>query len=201
MNAMQCLDRRLIFLSRPRIVIVEACSSFPLRKSLDAKEGVAIVKFTHSGAQGPDWYPNGSPESHRNLYPKLLAFIQAAQDDLVRRGFAGHLEGIFWHTGENDTYFGSYAQNNAKWMKQLIDQLRVDLKQPDLPWFITEQHKIAPWRNIESVNTALNEMARGDGHITIIKTSHLPHAKHHFGTNGTLRLGEELADVFLKSLK
>jgi len=88
-----------------------------LRKSLDAREGVAIVKYTHSGAQGPDWFPNGSPESHRNLYPKLLAFIEAARDDLTRRGFDGRVEGIFWHTGENDTYFGSYAQNNSKWLK------------------------------------------------------------------------------------
>ena len=83
----------------------------------------------------------------------------------------------------------------------MIDQLRVDLKQPDLPWLITEQHKDAPWRNIYSVNAALHEMARGDAQVTIIKTSHLPHAKHHFGTKGTLLLGETMADVYLKSLK
>ena len=169
-----------------------------LRKSLDLKGGVAIVKFTHSGAQGPDWFPKGSPESHRNLYPKLLAFIQAARDDLVRRGYDCHIEGIFWHPGENDTYFEPYAHNNAKWTKQLIDQLRVDLKQPDLPWFITEQHKDAPWRNMDSVNAALDEMARDDAHISIIKTSHLPHAGHHFGTRGTLLLGEMMADAYLK---
>ena len=169
-----------------------------LRKSLDAKEGVAIVKYTHSGAQGPDWFPNGSPESHRNLYPKLLAFIRAAQDDLTRRGFNCDVEGIFWHTGENDTYFGSYAENYAKWMKQLIDQLRADLQQPNLPWFITEQHNDAPRQNMESVNAALHEMARGDAHISIIKTSHLPHATHHFGSKGTLLLGEEMADAYLK---
>ena len=170
-----------------------------LRKSLDAKEGVAIVKFTHSGAQGPDWFPNGSAESHRNLYPKLIAFIRSAQDDLKEQGFESSLEGIFWHTGENDTYFGPYSQNNAQWMKQLIDQTRVDLKQPDLPWFISEQHKNAPWRNNEPVNTALNELARTDPRITIIKTSELPHARLHFGTKGTLLLGEEMAAAYLKS--
>ena len=37
-----------------------------LRKSLDEKDGLAIVKFTHSGAQGPDWWPRGSPETHRS---------------------------------------------------------------------------------------------------------------------------------------
>ncbi len=169
-----------------------------LRKSLDAKEGVAIVKFTHSGAQGPDWFPNASAESHRNLYSKLINFIRAAQDDLKQQGFESSLEGIFWHTGENDTYFGPYANNNAKWTKQLIDQTRADLKQPGLAWFISEQHQNAPWRNIEPVNAALNELARTDPRITIIKTSELPHARLHFGTKGTLLLGEQMADAYLK---
>ena len=168
-----------------------------LRKSIDAKVGVAIVKFTHSGVQGPDWFPNGSPESHRNLYPKLISFIRAAQDDLKQQGVECSLEGIFWHTGENDTYFGPYSQNIAKWLKQLINQTRADLKQPDLSWFISEQHNNAPWGNVEAVNTALNELAQTDLQVTIIKTSELPHARLHFGTRGTLMLGEKMADAYL----
>ena len=169
-----------------------------LRKSLDAKDGVAILKFTHSGAQGPDWFPKGSPEAHRDLYSKLVAFIFEAQQDLNQRGFECSLEGIFWHTGENDTYFGPYAQNNAKWIKQLIDQLRLDLKRPELPLFISEQHKNSPWGNIDSVNLTLHEAARTDPGVTIIKTSHLPHDRHHFGTKGTLLLGDEMANAYLK---
>ncbi len=170
-----------------------------LRKSLTPKEGVAIVKFTHSGAQGPDWFPKGSPESHRDLYPQLISFIRSAQDDLREQGFDCSLEGIFWHPGENDTYFGPYTQNNAKWLKQLIDQTRADLQQPELAWYISEQHPKAPWRNMEPVNAALNELARTNLQITIIKTSELPHARLHFGTKGTLMLGEALADAYLKN--
>lgn len=169
-----------------------------LRKSIAANEGVAIVKFTHSGAQGPDWFPQGSPESHRNLYPKLVAFIRDAREDLYRRGFDCHLEGIFWHIGENDTYFGPHARNQGAWLKQLITQVRLDLKQPDLPWFISEQHKAAPWGNLDQVNAALNELAQSVPHITIIQTSHLPHGRHHFETQGTLRLGDGMAKAYLK---
>jgi len=169
-----------------------------LRKSIDPQDGVAIVKFTHSGAQGPDWFPTGSAESHRNLYSKLISFVRAAQDDLKQQGYAISLEGIFWHTGENDTYFGPYSQNNATWLKQLIDQTRMDLNQPDLAWFISEQHKNSPWRNIETVNDTLNEMARSDPRITIIKTSDLPHARLHFGTEGTLMLGDVMANAYLQ---
>ena len=124
--------------------------------------------------------------------------ICGAQDDLKQQGYESSLEGIFWHTGENDTYFGPYANNNAKWMKQLIDQARTDLKQPQLNWFISEQHKNAPWRNMDSVNAALNELSRSDLHVTVIKTSELPHARLHFGTKGTLMLGEVMADAYLK---
>jgi hypothetical protein len=176
----------------------ELSFSARLRKSIDAKEGIAIVKFTHSGAQGPDWFPNGSPESHRNLYAKFIRFIRSAQEDLRHRGFECSLEGVFWHTGENDTYFGPYAQNNAKWMKQLIDQVRVDLGQPDLMWFISGQHNRSPWRNIEKVNSALNALAKTEPKVMIIKTTELPHARLHFGTKGTLLLGDAMADAYLK---
>ena len=53
-------------------------------------------------------------------------------------------------------------------------------------------------RNIEPVNAALNELARTDPRITIIKTSELPHLRLHFGTKGTLLLGEAMADAYLK---
>ena len=168
-----------------------------LRKSIDSNDTVAIVKFTHSGAQGPDWSPNGSPESHRDLYPKLINFIRAAQDDLNQQGFECRVEGVFWHTGENDTYFAPYSQRIAEWLKQLIDQTRADLSQPDLPWFISQQHERFPWVHIKVVNDALNKLAGTDPRITIIKTSGLPHARHHFGTTGTLMLGDAMADAYL----
>jgi len=170
-----------------------------LRKSIAMDDGIAIVKFTHSGAQMPDWIPAGSPESHRDLYPRFIGFVREAQDNLTRQGYECSVEGIFWHTGENDTYFEPYARDYAKWMKQLVDQTRLDLKLPDLPWFISEQHTDAPWRNMDIVNAGLNEMAVSDPRITILRTSHLPHAQHHFGTAGTLLLGEEMANAYLKN--
>lgn len=170
-----------------------------LREKIDVAEGVAIVKFTHSGAQGPDWFPKGTAESHRNLYPHFLAFVRDARDDLARRGGDVRLAGVFWHTGENDTYFGPYLQNNAAWLKQLIEQVRMDLKEPDLPWFISEQHPKAPWGHIDEVNAGLRDLAKTTPSVHIIGTSQLPHAKRHFGTHGTLLLGEEMAKAYLEN--
>lgn len=168
-----------------------------LRKSLGAGEGIAVVKFTHSGAQGPDWFPQGSPEARRNLYPKFIAFIREVQEDLTRQGYECSLEGVFWHTGENDTYFGPYFRNYATWMQQLIAQTRLDLKQPALPWFISEQHPGAIWKNMDAINGAIDTMAQSERAVFVVKTSQLPHARLHFGTQGTLLLGEEFADAYL----
>jgi len=170
-----------------------------LRKSIDPSNGIALVKFTHSGAQGPDWFPKGTVEAHRNLYPKLIAFLRQAKEDLEKKGYECTIEGVFWHTGENDTYFGPYVNNHSQWMKQLIGQVRLDLNQPELSWYLSEQHPRAPWGNIEKVNKSLADLAASDSRITIIKTAALPHAKHHFGTNGTMMLGEEMANAWIKN--
>lgn len=170
-----------------------------IRKSLDRKDGVAIVKFTHSGAQGPDWFPRGSPESQRNLYPKFIAFLRDAIHDLTLQGYDCTVEGVFWHSGENDTYFAPYQQKYAGWIKELIAQVRLDLKQPALPWFISEQHPRAIWKNMEPMNAALRTMAQSEQQVFVISTAHLPHARLHFGTQGTLLLGEAMAEAYLKT--
>jgi len=168
-----------------------------LRSRLPNEDGIAIVKFTHSGAQGPDWAPNGNLPTSRQLYQKFITFLRTSVKDLEDRGYAVAVEGVFWHTGENDTYFGPYAQSNAKWNQQWIEQLRTDLGNPSIPCFITEQHKSSPWVNIDRVNADLRDMALRMPGVTIIATDPLSHGRRHFGTLGTVQLGEAMADAFL----
>ena len=166
-----------------------------LRASVPASEGVAILKFTHSGAQGPDWLPQDSPESRRNLYLKFLAFLRDAHADLAGQGYEPSWEGVFWHPGENDSYF--YLRPYASWMRELIAQVRHDLGQPHLPWFLSEQPLKTVWKNAEAQNAGLRELAWTDRRVTIVKTAQLPHGRVHFGTQGTLLLGEEFARAYL----
>ncbi|MDA1014125.1 MAG: hypothetical protein O3A00_06680 [Planctomycetota bacterium] len=166
-----------------------------IQKSLDG--GMAVIKFTHSGAQMPDWLPQGSDERHRNLYPKFRAFIRKARNRIESTGYDCRIEGIFWHTGENDTYF-HYHRNYAEWMKQLVGQLRQDLDEPQLEWFISEQHPKSPWKNIDAINGDLRALAKSDANITMVSTAALPHDRLHFGTEGTLKLGAAYADAWLK---
>jgi hypothetical protein len=172
-----------------------------LRRTLHTEDTIAVVKFTHSGAQGPDWSPDGSPEAHRNLYPKFSTFVREALEDLARRGHECTLEGVFWHTGESDTYFTPYRQNYAVWMQRCISQVRRDFKTPNLPWFISEQHPAAIWKNSDEINGALRAMAQSETGVIMVTTSQLPHQRTHFGTKGTLLLGEEFAKAYWKQLR
>ena len=82
-------------------------------------------------------------------------------------------------------------------MQQLVDQSRIDLNAPDLRWFISEQHPKFHWPNVERVNAQLMTLGKSDTRIIVIKTEHLPCGPFHFGTEGTLQLGQEMAAVFL----
>jgi len=170
-----------------------------LRKSIPPDEGIAVIRYTHSGAQSPDWFPSGSPEARRNLYPKFIGFVRSAIEDLSSKGYEVELEGVFWATGENDTWFDPYARNQAKWLKQLIDQVRLDLAQPGLRWFVCEQHPVAPWKNVASVNADLRALAASDSRVSLISTAQLPYQRFLFGTRGTLLLGQLMADAFLQN--
>lgn len=160
------------------------------------EEGVAIVKFTDSGAQGPDWAAEGSAEPHRDLYRRWVGFVGEARDDLLRRGYDVRIDGIVWTTGENDTFFPPYARDNAARMKRLIERTRADLGDPRLRWVIAAQHRGAPWGHVAEVNGDLAELAAGDPDTTVVDPSRLPFLRAHFGAEGTLLLGEALADAF-----
>ncbi len=170
-----------------------------LRKRISADEGLAIVKFTDSGAQGPDWLPEGSTESHRNLYPQFLACIRSAKQDLEDRGYQCQLRGVCWHTGENDTWFGPYATKNAALMSTLIRQTRADLGVPELRWLISQQFSEPTWKHVAQVNQDLEELAATDPRVVIVPTSAAPHQSHHLGTAGTLWLGRAMAQAWLAS--
>ena len=83
-------------------------------------------------------------------------------------------------------------------MQKLITQMRLDFKQPAPPWFISEQHPGAIWKNMEALNTALRTMAESEKDVFMVKTALLTHERLHFGTKGTLPLGEELAPAYLQ---
>ena len=93
--------------------------------------------------------------------------------------------------------FGKYqlTRSNQQW----IQQLRLDLEDPSIAFFVSEQHPSSPWVNIDKVNTGLRDMAMGLPNVFIISTKGLSHGRRHFGTLGTVQLGNAMADAYLRS--
>jgi hypothetical protein len=100
---------------------------------------IAIAKFTDSGSQMNDWTPEGTTAAERHVYPKFIAFIRTAIDDLKAKGHAVELAGIFHHAGENDMSFGPYRRKAAAWLRQTVQKSRADLGLPNLPWIVSQQ--------------------------------------------------------------
>ena len=133
---------------------------------LDRRQPIAIAKFTHSGSQIVDWTPEGSVAKARNLYPTFLAFVRESMDAVRASGARPRLAGVVYHVGENDMSFHPFRKQAAARLTTTIEQLRTDLGEPTLRWFISQQ----PPTDHESVNTVdvvadLKALAAGDPHI------------------------------------
>jgi len=171
-----------------------------MRRYMDRSNALAIYKFTHSGAQSIDWLPEGSEEKHRDLYEKWIEGVKRCREDLIELGYQCEIPAIFWHCSENDRALDWMANKYAGRLKVFIDATRRDLKLPNLKWIITEQpilpQSFARKRKLYDVNHDLEAMAAADPNIRFVKTSHLPHHLVLFGTEGTLLLGDEMAQAW-----
>lgn len=168
----------------------------------DAGEAqIAIAKFTHSGSQVIDWTPEGSEAKSRNLYPQFLAFIRTSIQDLEEKGHEVELAGIFYHLGENDMSWGPFRKAAPERMMSLVDAIRMDMDEPDLLWFVSQQPPTDDERvNGIDVTARLEALVAGDHNLVHIKAFDLPtqEKKLVIDTKGIVWLGERLAAEYLK---
>ena len=168
-----------------------------LRENIPITNGIAILKFTHSGAQIPDWL-TGGPEAERNVHQQLMAFITAAVNDLKKRGYTVIPAALCWHAGENDTYFTPYIRDYGTKLLQLTSAVRVACQSPEMPLICSLQHPKSPWVHINEMNAQLAKLSDDDKKTTVVPTAAIPHGKVHCGAAGTVALGELYADAILK---
>lgn len=81
-------------------------------------------------------------------------------------------------------------------MRRLFTQVRLDLKIQAPPWLISEQRPAAIWKNVAETSGTLRTWARTETGVFMVPTSHMPYQQTHFGAQGTLLLGEELAKAY-----
>ncbi|NRA95088.1 MAG: hypothetical protein HRU14_02660 [Planctomycetes bacterium] len=171
--------------------------------TLEAKlrDNIAIAKFTHSGTQVIDWTPEGSMAKSRNIYPRFLAFVRSAIQELADKGHDVELAGIFYHLGENDMSFSPYRQKAPARLAALIAQSRMDLGRDDLRWFVSQPPPTDDERvNSIDVTSALEKVADADDDLIHTKAFDLPkqEKKIVITTSGIVALGEVIAESYLK---
>ena len=161
---------------------------------------IAIAKFTHSGSQIIDWTPEGSMAKSRHLYPKFVQFVKESVQELISKGHAVEVAGIFYHVGENDMSFHPYRRDAAKRVQAIVNQSRKDLLMPKLNWYVSHQ----PPTDVERLNqldvvTDFTKVAAADANFIHLKTFNLPPQEKMLviTTEGIVRLGEAIAKGFL----
>lgn len=172
-------------------------------KALQSKGvgNIAIAKFTHSGSQINDWTPEGTKAKERNLYPQFISFVQDAMRELEAKGHQVELAGIFYHVGENDMSFGHYRNESSKWLQQTVAQSRVDLSNPKLKWFVSQQPPTdSKGLNSIDVTAKLAAIATTDPAFIHLKAFDLPKQAEQLVITapGIVQLGEVLAQGFLE---
>ncbi|MDE0863870.1 MAG: hypothetical protein OSA98_08780 [Rubripirellula sp.] len=164
-------------------------------KDLGMKD-FAIAKFTHSGSQMNDWTPEGSMAKSRHLYPRFIRFVKDSIKELKAKGHNVELAGILYHVGENDMSMPPYRRDAPAWLKATIEQSRLDLEDPTLNWYVSQQ---PPTKNerVDSIDVA-SEMAKvcdADPHTHLNFIDSFPEQEKQLvlDTAGIVWLGQQMA--------
>ncbi len=132
---------------------------------------IGLIVHARGGSKIEQW-TRGS-----RCYDSALKRAKAAQN-------AGTLKGILWHQGEDNRDDPEYLPK----LEKLVQQLREDLKQPELP-FVAGQISKAP-----GINAQIAQLPEKQPHCAVVSAEGLSTAdKVHFDTPSALLLGERFA--------
>ena len=173
---------------------------------------IAVIKCAVGGTTiAYDWNP-AAPDEGKQLYPKAIAHIREAIEELRKKGKEVELKAMFWHQGENDMLNRELNPHYGERLTGLISAFRRDLDAPELPWFVGEISDKGIWGMdhrafMRTVRAQQREVVAADPLVSWVPTSHLafevmgsgqPH--YHFGTQGQLQHGEAYAEAYLATL-
>ncbi|MCA9139805.1 MAG: hypothetical protein KDB00_23695, partial [Planctomycetales bacterium] len=119
--------------------------------------------------------------------------------DLESRGHKVELTGVFYHIGENDMSWGPFRKAAPERIMSLVNQSRIDLKMPNLRWYISQQPPTNdPSVNDIDVSAKIEQAFANDSNLVHIKAFDLPHQEKKLviDTAGIIWLGEKLAEAY-----
>lgn len=159
--------------------------SFSLKMAKQMNRKIGLVANAKGGSGIDTWLKGGT------------YYSEAVKQTKIALKSGGVLRGIIWHQGEANR--GQAEAYKGK-IKQLITDLRVDLKQPDLPVVVGQ---IGQWiSDGAAFNTMILTVPSFIEHTACASTNDLQALDiWHFNTESILILGERYADAMMQLLK
>ncbi len=158
-----------------------------------------LIKFAVGGSSLLAWEPEWSAEraaiaydaDKGALYPRLIRHVQR-----VTQGKAAQVLGCLWMQGESDSNFSIAAAEYERNLKHLIEQMRIDLDQPDMHFVIgLPNPSPARFSYLSTVRRAQSQVAQSLPCVSLVDTDGL--TKHedelHYDSAGQLELGRRFA--------
>lgn len=166
----------------------------PFAKALLQATGrpIALIPCALGSTSMADWDPAKKDKGEQAFYGALLARIHAA---------GGPVKGVLWYQGESESGLTDVYQ--AK-LLGLIDALRRDAQQPDLPFLLVQIGRLvtlddpANSRGWETIRELQRQTARLRPNVFMVPAADLPLTDHiHVSGAGQQRLGRRLAETAL----
>lgn len=116
----------------------------------------------------------------------------------------GVIKGILWHQGEHDSFMVSTAVSYAENLRILIDDLRIDMRDSNLPFIVGglvdspwandySKLTVTVWNRLKDVGTRFYRT----GYVKSVGAPYLPDYIH-FSTEGQRIMGERYANEYLR---
>ncbi|GAA5130632.1 sialate O-acetylesterase [Luteolibacter yonseiensis] len=154
------------------------------------KAGIGLVPCAVGGTKLERWVKGG------DLYQNALSQARVAAKD-------GIISGVLWHQGESDSEKMETAGTYEARLKQMLTDLRADLKQPELPIVVGQIGDFMDEKKFpgaETVRKAIRRMPQLLEHVGYADSARLKDKgdKLHFDTDGSKQLGERFAKAMLE---
>ena len=152
---------------------------------------VGLVPLSVGGTQISEWMKGSA------LYSRTMSAVAVARQH-------GVIKGILWHQGEHDAIFQYTALQYDQNLETLIDQIRVDLGDVNLPFLVAGLVKGISQNKNHSQYALVQERLKQVGtqfyNTAYVPTNDIPEKGDnlHFSSDGQRILGQRYAEIYLQ---
>ncbi len=159
---------------------------------------IGLIPSSPGGCRIEHYSPALKDKQGGSVYGALMERIAMA---------GGRVKGVLWYQGEGDVPNPETAQGYGKALLELIDALRRDTGNPELPFLCvqighyTRANNPALDHNWDTIREAQRQVQNLREHVYVVSAIDLPLTDHiHLSYEGQERMGKRLAEIALSKV-